>query len=144
MHMENVFQLNPTGLQESATSGYTEPVWDKPTKRYCTTLDLKDNPELIREYRMYHSRGTHWPEIARGIRSVGILDMQIYLIGTRMFMVVATEPDFDWDKQMKKLSTLDRQQEWETLMQNFQQALPGATTLRWELMEKVFDLDRDF
>jgi len=144
MHMENVFQLNTTGLKETATSGYSEPVYDKPTKRFCATLDLKDNPELISQYRKYHSPGTHWPEIARGIRSVGILDMQIYLIGNRMFMIAQTAPDFQWDRQMQKLSTLEKQKDWEILMKNFQQALPGTHEVKWELMEKVFDLDRDF
>ncbi len=144
MQMENVFQLNPTGKKETAKSGYTEPVYDKPTKRFCATLDLKDNPALMAEYRKYHSPGTHWPEIAAGIRSVGILDMQIYLIGNRMFMVAQTEPSFDYDKQMQKLSTLERQDEWGTLMQKFQQALPGTPAIKWELMENVFDLNRDF
>lgn len=144
MAMENVFQLNPTGLNEKAEAGYTEPVYDKPTRRYCATLDLKDNPELIREYRYYHSPAAHWPEIAKGIRAVGILDMQIYLIGNRMFMIAQTVPDFQWDTQMQKLSTLEKQKDWESLMKKFQQALPGTKELKWELMENVFDLNRDF
>jgi L-rhamnose mutarotase len=144
MHMENVFQLNPTGLKELAKSGYTEPVYTKPTNRFCATLDLKDNPELISQYRHYHSPAAHWPEIARGIKSVGILDMQIYLIGNRMFMIAETVPGFHWDEQMQKLSTLEKQKEWETLMKKFQQALPGTDEVKWELMENVFDLNRDF
>ncbi len=144
VQMENVFQLNPAGLIETAQSGYTEPIYDKPTKRYCQTLDLKDNPELIKAYRKYHSPGTHWPEIARGIKAVGILDMQIYLVGNRMFMIVQTGPDFQWDQQMAKLSTLERQPEWAALMLNFQQALPGISAVTWERMEQVFDLNRDF
>ena len=144
MHMENVFQLNSTGFKETASTGYTEPVYDKPTKRFCATLDLKDNPELISQYRHYHSPEAHWPEIAKGIKAVGILDMQIYLIGNRMYMVAQTIPDFQWDTQMRKLSTLEKQKDWETLMKNFQQALPGNKEVKWELMENVFDLNRDF
>jgi len=144
MPMDNVFQLNPTGLHETAISGYTEPVNNKPGKRFCATLDLKDNPELISQYRHYHSPAAHWPEITRGIRSVGILDMQIYLIGNRMFMITETAPGFQWDTQMQKLSTLEKQKEWEILMKNFQQALPGTKLVKWELMENVFDLNRDF
>lgn len=144
MHMENVFQLNPTGLKETGNNGYTEPVYDKPTRRFCATLDLKDNPDLISQYRYYHSPAAHWPEIAKGIKQVGILDMQIYLIGNRMFMIAQTVPDFNWDVQMQKLSTLEKQKDWETLMKKFQQALPGTQEFKWELMENVFDLDRDF
>lgn len=40
-----------------------------PVKRYCQTLDLKNNPELIAEYREIHSREKAWPEIREGIRS---------------------------------------------------------------------------
>ncbi len=143
MALENVFQLNPTGLKETAKSGYSEPVYKNPTQRYCQVLDLKDNPELISQYRHYHSAG-HWPEISKGIISVGILDMQIYLIGTRMYMIAETPAGFKWDEQMKKLSTLEKQPEWEALMKKFQQALPGSTEIKWQLMEKVFDLNRDF
>jgi len=144
MQMENVFQLNPTGLKESPKSGYSEPVYQEPTRRFCATLDLMDNPELIRQYRQYHSTEFHWPEIKKGIKTVGILDMQIYLIGNRMFMVVQAKPDFQWDAQMQVLSNLDRQKEWGELMLNFQQALPGMKEVKWEVMENVFDLNRDF
>ncbi|MCX6226073.1 MAG: L-rhamnose mutarotase [Bacteroidia bacterium] len=115
-----------------------------PTKRFCATLDLKDNTELISQYRKYHSPAVHWPEIAKGIRSVGILDMQIYLIGNRMFMIAETVPDFQWNGQMQKLSTLEKQKDWEALMKKFQQALPGTQEIKWELMENVFDLNRDY
>jgi L-rhamnose mutarotase len=142
--MENVFRLNTDGSTGNARTGYTEPVYDKPTQRFCATLDLKDNPDLIREYRLYHSTGAHWPVISEGIKAVGILDMQIYLLGNRMFMIAETVPGFNWDEQMKKLSTLEKQADWEALMKKFQQALPGTPEVKWELMEKVFDLNRDF
>jgi L-rhamnose mutarotase len=145
MQMDKVFQLNQSIVaQETAKTGYTEPVYSHPTQRFCSTLDLKDNPDLIKQYRYYHSPEGHWPEIAKGIRSVGILDMQIYLIGNRMFMVAETKPGFNWNEQMHQLSTLEKQKDWETLMQKFQQPLPGITEVKWELMENVFDLNRDF
>lgn len=75
-----------------------------PVKRYCQTLDLKNNPELIAEYREIHSREKAWPEIREGIRSVGILEMEIYIIGSRLFMIVETPLDFDWDTAMKRLA----------------------------------------
>ena len=144
IQMEKVFSLNPGSQKESPATGYREPVYPGPTQRFCSTLDLKEDPDLIREYRRYHSPDTHWPEIANGIRQVGFLDMQIYLIGNRMFMISETGPDFEWNLQVRKLASLDRQEEWETLMQRFQQALPGTGEIGWEPMEKVFDLNRDF
>jgi L-rhamnose mutarotase len=143
VQMENVFQMHPTGKAETPETGYSEPLYDKPTSRFCATLDLKDNPDLIAKYRYYHDKG-HWPEISKGISSVGILDMQIYLIGNRMFMIVQATPDFKWDEQMQKLSTLEKQKDWKTLMHNYQQALPGIPEVKWMLMENVFDLNRDF
>lgn len=90
-----------------------------PVKRYCQTLDLKNNPELIAEYREIHSREKAWPEIREGIRSVGILEMEIYIIGSRLFMIVETPLDFDWDTAMKRLAQLPRQAEWEDHVARF-------------------------
>lgn len=114
---------------------------NRPTKRYCQTLDLRDNPELIAEYRKRHSRQHVWPEILEGIRSVGILEMEIYILGTRLFMIVETPLDFDWDTAMTKLATLPRQEEWEDYMSVFQQAAKGATSNeKWKMMERMFYL----
>ena len=36
--------------------GYRVKEYGMPVKRYCQALDLKNNPELIAEYRKIHSR----------------------------------------------------------------------------------------
>ena len=121
--------------------GYRVREYNGPVKRFCQTLDLKDNPALIAEYRRRHSRGEAWSEIMDGIREVGILEMEIYLVGTRLFMIVETPLDFDWDSAMKRLSTLPRQQEWEDYMSEFQQAPQGASSdEKWRMMERIFHL----
>lgn len=112
-----------------------------PVKRYCQTLDLKNNPELIAEYRKIHSREEAWPEIREGIRSVGILEMEIYIIGSRLFMIVETPLDFDWDTAMKRLAQLPRQTEWEDYVGRFQECVPGSSSAeKWRLMERMFYL----
>ena len=73
--------------------GYPAKSYSVPTKRYCQTLSLKDNPALIAEYRKIHSRAESWPEIREGIRSVGILEMEMYICGTQVFMIVETHGD---------------------------------------------------
>ena len=93
--------------------GYIVKEYHGPVKRYCQTLQLRDNPELIAQYRDRHSREKAWPEILEGIREVGILEMEIYIRGTLLFMIVETPVDFDWDSAMARLATLPRQQEWE-------------------------------
>ena len=121
--------------------GYKTQQYDGPVKRFCQTLDLKDNPQLIAEYRRRHSEGEAWSEIIEGIRQVGILEMEIYLVGTRLFMIVETPLDFDWDSAMARLSTLPRQQEWEDYMSEFQAAEKGASSdEKWRMMERIFHL----
>ena len=121
--------------------GYKTQQYDGPVKRFCQTLDLKENPELIAEYRRRHSEGEAWREIIEGIRQVGILEMEIYLVGTRLFMIVETPLDFDWDSAMARLATLPRQQEWEDYMSEFQAAEKGASSdEKWRMMERIFHL----
>ena len=121
--------------------GYRVKQYNEPVKRYCQTLELRDNPELIAEYRRRHSCEEAWPEIRQGIREVGILEMEIYILGTKLFMIVETPLDFDWDEAMAKLATLPRQQEWEDYISVFQQAEPGASSAeKWQPMERMFHL----
>ena len=123
------------------TNGYQIKEYGQPVKRYCQTMDLKDDPQLIAEYRLRHSEPEAWKEILDGIRSVGILEMEIYILGNRLFMIVETPLDFDWDTAMKRLATLPRQQEWEDYMAMFQQCREGATSdEKWQMMERMFYL----
>ena len=122
-------------------TGYKSKEYGVPTKRYCQTLDLKDDPELIAEYRKRHTENEAWPEVLQGIRSVGILEMEIYILGNRLFMIVETPLDFDWDEAFARLAALPRQEEWETYMSIFQVARPGATSAeKWRMMERMFHL----
>ena len=126
---------------EEKKQGYRVQEYHGPVKRYCQTLQLKDDPELIAEYRRRHSEGVACKEIRDGIREVGILEMEIYILGTTLFMIVETPLDFDWDTAMAKLATLPRQAEWEDYMAELQDAQPGATSdQKWKLMERMFYL----
>lgn len=126
---------------EQNNRGYRVKQYQGPVKRFCQTLDLKDNPELIAEYRRRHSEGEAWTEVMDGIKEVGILEMEIYLVDTRLFMIVETPLDFDWDKAMARLATLPRQQEWEDYMSEFQVADQGASSDdKWRMMERIFHL----
>ena len=122
-------------------NGYVVQEYKVTVKRYCQTMDLKDNPELIAEYVKRHSEAEAWPEIRAGIREVGILEMEIYILGTRLFMIVETPLDFDWETAMARLATLPRQAEWEAYMSIFQQADATATSAeKWQLMDRMFYL----
>lgn len=121
--------------------GYKSKHYDFPTVHYCRTLELRDNPELIKEYRRRHEKGNVWQEIIDGIRQVGILEMEIYILGTRLFMIVETPADLDLDAAMDKLATLPRQAEWEAYMSELQDTSADATSdEKWQMMERMFYL----
>lgn len=121
--------------------GYRVQVYHEPVKRYCQTLDLKNDSKLIAEYMKRHSEREAWPEIRRGIREIGILEMEIYIVGNRLFMIIETPLDFDWEIAMAKLAILPRQAEWEDCMSAFQNAKQGAASAeKWQLMERMFYL----
>ena len=110
-------------------------------RRFCLTLDLKDDPELIAEYKRYHEN--IWPEIADSIRNSGIEDMDIYLLGTRMFMIMEVNESFSFEAKARSDELNPKVQEWEKLMWRFQQALPQARAgEKWLLMERIFKLQK--
>lgn len=110
------------------------------TRRLCLTLDLKNDPALIAEYKKYHEK--IWPEITESIRTAGILDMEIYLRDTRMFMIMEVDERFSFEKKAKADQQNPKVQEWEQLMWKFQQALPQAKAgEKWLQMERIFKLE---
>lgn len=126
---------------ETPQTGYRVKEYKQPVKRYCQTLDLKDDPELIREYKKRHGDKEFWPEIGEGMKAVGILEMEIYLLDTRLFMIVETALDFEWESAFRKLADMPRQAEWEEYMSIFQVADPGASSAeKWKLMEQIFHI----
>ena len=127
--------------KENKKTGYAQKHFEQPTKRYCQMLELYDDPELIRKYISSHAPENAWPEISRGIRSVGILEMEIYIVGNKLLMIVDTPLDFDWDTAFGKLATLDRQQEWENYVSQFQVVKNGSSSAeKWTLMDRMFKL----
>lgn len=109
-------------------------------KRYCLAVDLKNDAALIAEYEQYHQR--IWPEIQASIVSAGIVSMEIYRIENRLFMIMETNDDFSFAAKAAADAANEKVQEWETLMWQYQQALPTAKPgEKWLLMHKIFDLN---
>ena len=107
-------------------------------KRYCQTLTLVDDGEMIAKYVEAHAHV--WPEIIQGQHEVGILSMQIYRHGRSLFMIMDTVDGFDFDRDMARLATLPRQAEWEAYVAQFQGCAAVASSAdKWQLMEKIFD-----
>lgn len=109
-------------------------------KRFCFAVDLKNDAQLIAEYEQYHLR--IWPEIEASIRESGIQSLEIYRIENRLFMIMETNDDFSFEAKAKADAENEKVQEWETLMCNYQQALPTAKLgEKWVLMKNIFDLN---
>jgi L-rhamnose mutarotase len=121
--------------------GIIQKQYDKPVKRFVQTMELRDDPELIALYRKAHSEEECWKEIVEGIRAVGILEMELYILGTRLVMIVDTPTDFNWDEAMSRLATLPRQAEWEQYVARFQKcAEEQRSDEKWQMMERMFHL----
>ena len=104
-------------------------------------MTIPDDQEIIDKYIEVHSNV--WPEIIAGQHEVGILSMQIYGLGNRMFMIVDTVDDLDWERDMDRLAGLPKQAEWEAFVSEFQGCSPESkSTQKWQLMQLIFDSER--
>ncbi len=100
-------------------------------------MTLVDDPEMIGKYVEAHAHV--WPEVIKGQREVGILDMQIYRKDRALFMIMDTVDDFDFQRDMARLATLPRQAEWEAYVSQFQGCAADARSdEKWQLMERIF------
>ena len=121
--------------------GYVQTLSDGKTKRYVQFLEINNDPELIAQYRYWHSEEHHWKEIRDGIKAVGILEMEIYMLGNRLVMIVDAPADFDWQTSMDRLATLPRQAEWEAFVARFQGCSAEARSdEKWQPAERIFRL----
>ncbi|PWS28789.1 L-fucose mutarotase [Pedobacter yonginense] len=109
-------------------------------KRYCLTLDLIDDAQLIEQYKQYHQ--SVWPEIKQSIKASGIEDLEIYLLGNRLFMIMDVNENFSFEKKAATDLANAKVQEWEALMWKFQQALPNSKPgEKWQIMDQIFKLN---
>jgi L-rhamnose mutarotase len=111
-------------------------------KRYCLTVDLKNDPALIVAYEYWHKSENIWPEIKKSITDAGIINMEIYRFDNRLFMIMEVDDTFDFERKAAMDAANPKVQEWEMLMWKFQQQLlstrPGE---KWMLMDKIFELN---
>jgi len=111
----------------------------KNLKRHCLALDLINDSKLIAEYKKHHEK--IWPEITKSIVDSGIEVLEIYCVANRLFMIMEVNDSFSFQKKSKMDSNNPKVQEWETLMWNYQQALPIAKAdEKWLIMDKIYQL----
>jgi len=109
-------------------------------KRYCLTVNLVNNPEMIAEYEAYHKKIR--PEIEESIREAGVTQMDIYRIDNHLFMIMETNDDFSFERKAKMDAENPKVQEWEQLMWKYQEGLPSAKDgEKWVVMKKIFAME---
>ena len=115
--------------------GYVQKLSDGKLKRYVQFLEISEDPELVAQYRKWHSEEYSWKEVRDGIREVGILEMEIYILGSKLVMIVDTPVDFRWEEAMTRLA------EWEAFVSKFQGCSADARSdEKWQPMERMFRL----
>lgn len=108
-------------------------------QRHCLALDLKNDPALIAEYEAHHR--AVWPEVLESIRAAGIERLEIWRVEARLFMILEASDGFSFEKKAAADAANPRVQDWETLMWQYQQALPTARPgQKWLPMERIFAL----
>jgi len=108
-------------------------------KRFCLALDLVDDEGLIADYEKYHQEV--WPEVKKSITDSGIVEMEIYRIMNRLFMIIDVTDQFDFAERAAADAANPKVVQWEELMWRYQQALPGSRPgQKWLVMDRIFSL----
>jgi len=109
--------------------------------RTVLAVDLNADAGTIETYKEHHRRV--WPEVLASLRQAGIREMDIYLLGTRLVMIVETvEQDVRRCFAAHHRAADPRVAEWEALMRSLQTPPPGAASGEWwTAMEPVFSLN---
>ena len=110
------------------------------TVRHALALDLVDDPALIAEYERAHQK--IWPAVRDHLRARGVANMEIYRLGTRLFMLMEVNPAVFNAAAMDKASNNDPViVQWEALMGTYQRPTPWTPDgEKWAAMQRIFEL----
>ncbi len=110
-------------------------------RRLCFALDLADDPELIARYCEWHRPGGPPPAVTRSIRQADILELEIWLTGPRLFMIMEVGAAFDPAAKAAADAADPDVQAWEKLMWEFQRPLSWAAPgEKWVSAERIYAL----
>lgn len=98
--------------------------------RHVLAVDLKDDPQIVETYTAHHQRV--WPEVLRSLREAGLEDMEIFVHGRRLVMIVETRGNAACETIFARhAASHPRVAQWEALMRSMQQPIPGAAPDEW-------------
>ena len=106
--------------------------------RLAFTTNLKDDPELQRQYREYHDNA--WPDVVECFRELGVKDIHIWQRGLQLIMVAEVSEDFNHEAGLGAyLDMSPRCREWESIMDQFQDPPPDAPSgQKWVPLEHLY------
>lgn len=133
IHSDKVIQLDRVFKKEPKKKYVLEK--NDEYKRTVLTLELKNDPSLVKKYREIHRPENIWPQIIQNMDRMGIQDMEIYLHGYWAFLIMDTDLDFDMEKDGQRWGNLPREQEWQKYVTKFQKVNPKSNAIeKWKLM----------
>ena len=62
--------------------------------RHVFTVNLRDEPHVLDAYLRHHREV--WPEVQASLRAAGVEQMDIYLLGRRLVMIVELRQGLDY------------------------------------------------
>lgn len=108
--------------------------------KFILILDLVDEEASIKQYEAYHEQIP--AAIEESIRSSGIQNMEIYRYSNRLVMEITADEHFSFEEKAQADAINASVQAWETLMNQFQQRIPGSKpTEKWVLTKRIFSLN---
>jgi L-rhamnose mutarotase len=108
--------------------------------RHVLTVDLRDDPQAIDTYKAEHRRV--WPEVISSLRRAGVREMEIFILGRCLVMVVEIDGTDIRRVFQQHAASGPRVAEWETKMKALQEPPPSGTPGEWwTAMEPVFHLE---
>lgn len=110
--------------------------------RFVLTVNLKDEPGIVETYRGHHREV--WPEVQASFKRAGVEQMDIYLLGRRLVMVVEMRDGLDYRTAFNAHAASNpRVVEWERVMKSLQEPSAEARAGEWwAAMEPVFHLNQ--
>jgi L-rhamnose mutarotase len=108
--------------------------------RYALALDLVDDAQKIAAYEKAHQ--AIWPEVRDHLRAQGVLDMEIYRLGTRLFMVMEVDPlVYSAESMALAAQAKPKIVQWENWMWTYQVPTPWTPAgAKWVALDRIFSL----
>lgn len=109
------------------------------TIRKVFAVDI--HAEGVETYKAWHRTGGPPRVVTDAIRADDIRDLEIWLVGDRMMLIMEQGPDFDPVAKAKRDAANPDIQAWDALMRTFQKPLPfGPEGSTWLEMARIYSL----